>query len=242
MIDQYTAVQRDSATSGAGISAPRALESPPESLLILCPATVVLKRAIDLLLGIALLFMSLPVILIAVGLVKLVSPGPAFYGQRREGKWGRPICVWKIRTMVVDAEQRLHEYLAANPGYRTEWEQHMKLRHDPRVIPQIGGALRRFSLDELPQLWNVVKGEMSLVGPRPFPEYHLACFPESFRQLRRLTKPGMTGLWQITTRSDGDLQAQEYADSFYIRHWSAWLELRILYQTLPSVFIGKGAS
>lgn len=212
-----------------------------EDLLILSPAGVMFKRAVDLVLGIVLLLMSLPAVLLAIAVVKLASPGPAFYRQWREGKRGRPISVLKIRTMVVDAEQRLQAYLNANPAYRSEWEQHMKLRHDPRVIPHVGDFLRRFSVDELPQLWNVVKGEMSLVGPRPFPEYHLACFPENFRALRRVVKPGVTGLWQVTTRSDGDLEAQAHADSFYIQQWSPRLEMRILLQTLSCVFTGKGA-
>jgi lipopolysaccharide/colanic/teichoic acid biosynthesis glycosyltransferase len=143
--------------------------------------------------------------------------------------------------MVRNAEQQLEEHLSRNPSAREEWEQRMKLRADPRVIPVAGRFLRKFSIDELPQLWNVVRGDLSLVGPRPFPDYHLARFPDAFRELRRQVPPGISGYWQIMSRSDSDLTIQEAADSYYVHNWSLWLDLWILFRTAGVVLSGRGA-
>jgi lipopolysaccharide/colanic/teichoic acid biosynthesis glycosyltransferase len=137
---------------------------------LLKPGNLMIKRAFDLALGIPLFLLSLPVILVAGIAVKLVDRGPIFYSQLREGHSGRQFRMWKIRTMGADAEQRLQDHLEANPEARLEWEERMKLAEDPRVLPVVGRFLRRYSIDEFPQLWNVLKGEMSLVGPRPYPE------------------------------------------------------------------------
>lgn len=204
-------------------------------------SAIALKGAFDLIVAIPLALFALPVILFALFAVQLVSPGPAFFVQEREGQGGRRIRIWKIRTMVPDAAARLAQHLAQNPKARAEWQRYMKLRDDPRVVPHVGRLLRRYSLDELPQLWNVIKGEMSFVGPRPFPDYHLQEFSSEFRALRRQVPPGMTGFWQATHRSNGDLGAQEEADTFYILHWSVWLDLWILWRTIPTVVRGNGA-
>lgn len=200
-----------------------------------------LKRTLDLVIGGLSLLATLPVVASAVALVKLASPGPAFFTQRRAGLDGHPVDVPKIRTMHPDAEERLEKHLADDPELRAEWQQHLKLRRDPRLIPGIGPFLRRYSLDELPQLWSVVQGEMSLVGPRPFPDYHLARLAPRFRELRQRVRPGVTGLWQVTVRSEGGVEEQEAADSYYIRNWSLWLDLYILARTLGAVLRGKGA-
>lgn len=205
------------------------------------PVNALLKRCLDLALGVPLLVLAAPVVLLCALAVRAVDPGPAFYAQDREGQGGRRIRVWKVRTMVRDAEARLQDLLHRDPSAREEWERHMKLRRDPRVLPVVGGLMRRLSLDELPQLWNVVRGEMSLVGPRPFPDYHLAKFSEEFRALRRTARPGITGLWQVTARSDADLRRQEEADTYYVRNWSLWLDLWVLLKTPGVVLSRKGA-
>ena len=208
---------------------------------ILCWPNRVIKRTLDLSLGMILLVLVLPLIVLGGLLVKLWSRGPFFFCQNREGMEGHSIKVWKIRTMYQDAEQRLEASLSANPELRREWEERVKLVHDPRVIRGIGVILRRLSIDELPQLWSVVMGKMSLVGPRPFPEYHLQRFPPEFRLLRRQVCPGLTGMWQVMVRSNGSLREQQLYDTYYIRNWSLWLDLWILFRTVQAVLLGNGA-
>jgi Undecaprenyl-phosphate galactose phosphotransferase WbaP len=201
----------------------------------------VAKRLLDYILGVPLFLLSLPVIAISAALIKLVSRGPAFYAQEREGLAGKRIKVWKLRTMYPDAELLLRRHLAENPEAKAEWERFFKLKNDPRILPVVGTLLRRTSLDELPQLWNVLCGEMSLVGPRPFPHYHLEKFDDEFRFMRRNVLPGVTGYWQVSARSDGDLRIQESLDTYYIRNWSIWLDLSLLGRTIQVVLNGKGA-
>lgn len=199
------------------------------------------KRAMDLALALPLVVLTFPIITVMGLAVKLVSHGPIFFRQEREGLHGRPIRMLKLRTMVPDAEARLEAHLARDTTARLQWERSMKLQRDPRLVPVLGSVLRRFSADELPQFLNVLKGEMSLVGPRPFPEYHLQRFSAEFRELRRQVPAGVTGLWQVTDRSNGDLHAQEAADSYYIHNWSLWLDLWLLFRTVRVVLQGKGA-
>jgi Undecaprenyl-phosphate galactose phosphotransferase WbaP len=201
----------------------------------------VVKRALDLTLAGLALVVAAPVIVGAAILVRLLDGSPAFFIQDRSGLDGRRIAVPKIRTMKRDAEQGLEEHLAADPRLRQEWEAHYKLKSDPRLIPIAGRLFRRFSIDELPQLWTVLRGQMSLVGPRPFPDYHMEHFSPAFLELRRRVRPGITGLWQITVRSAGGTAEQESYDSYYIRNWSAWLDLYILSRTIAAVASGRGA-
>jgi lipopolysaccharide/colanic/teichoic acid biosynthesis glycosyltransferase len=173
--------------------------------------------------------------------IRLQSPGPAFFRQQREGQNGRRLTIYKLRTMHDGAPRLLDQYLDSHPAERESWYQYYKLKKDPRVIPGIGVFLRRYSLDELPQLWNVLRGDMSLVGPRPFPYYHLESFPAAFRALRASVMPGITGFWQVSERSDGNLVIQEAEDTYYIRNWSVWLDIYILLKTVSGFLSPKGA-
>ena len=208
---------------------------------LLRPGNQALKRAMDLVLGSLGLFLVLPVIACAAALVRLVDGKPVFFTQARAGRGGRRISVPKIRTMKCDSDATLEDYLSANPAARAEWQSRQKLVEDPRLIPKLGRFFRRFSLDELPQFWSVIIGDMSLVGPRPFPDYHLARFTPGFRELRARVRPGITGLWQITVRSQGGVKEQEAFDSYYIRNWSVWFDLYIVGRTISAVASGRGA-
>ena len=208
---------------------------------LLIPSNRMIKRVIDCALASILLLFSCPLILLMAGLVKLVSSGPVFFRQSREGRSGKSIDVLKIRTMHTDAEALLQIHLASDPKAHAEWLSKFKLRDDPRLLPVIGKFMRRFSIDELPQLWNVLKGDMSLVGPRPFPQYHLRNFSDGFLSLRRSVTPGLTGLWQVSARSDGDLNVQEAQDTYYIRNWSLWFDVYLIVKTFGRVLFPKGA-
>ena len=199
------------------------------------------KRALDLALGSLFLALFAPVILVCALWVKAMSRGPAFFYQERVGLRGRRFLVPKIRTMQPNAHEGLEAHLDADSLMRDEWERGFKLRSDPRIIPIIGVFLRRWSLDELPQLWSVVRGDMSLVGPRPFPDYHLQRFSPGTRALRQAVRPGVTGLWQVTLRGDSDVQAQEDSDHYYVRNWSVWLDIYVLARTISAVLSGRGA-
>jgi Undecaprenyl-phosphate galactose phosphotransferase WbaP len=200
-----------------------------------------LKMVMDRLIAFPLFVASLPVLALAAVWIKFTSRGPAFYRQVREGLGGERLTVWKLRTMHANGDSLLGDWLRVHPEDQAHWNRHFKLRHDPRILPVIGRLLRRSSLDELPQLWSVVRGEMSLVGPRPLPGYHLEQFSREFRTLRTRVLPGLTGLWQVSARSDGDLKVQEALDTYYIRNWSPWLDLYILARTVATVICGRGA-
>jgi Undecaprenyl-phosphate galactose phosphotransferase WbaP len=200
-----------------------------------------LKTVMDRAIALPLFLASLPVMALAAVWIKLTSRGPVFYRQEREGFGGEEITVWKLRTMYTDSDSLLEDWLRAHPQDREHWNLHFKLQRDPRVLPVIGKLLRRTSLDELPQLWSVLRGEMSLVGPRPLPDYHVEQFSCEFRKLRTGVLPGLTGLWQVSARSDGDLKVQEALDTYYIRNWSPWMDLYIVARTVAAVLCGRGA-
>lgn len=190
-----------------------------------------LKRALDLAVGIVGLVCALPLMAFAVAAVKATSPGPGLFRQARLGRGGKSFAIWKIRTMVHDADEKLEQVLSTDPKLRAEWNARFKLADDPRITGVVGRLLRRFSIDELPQLWNVVKGEMSLVGPRPLPAYHVQEFTPEMRELRQFVQPGITGLWQVLGTGDGSAEVQQTHDEYYVRNWSIWLDLHTLIRT-----------
>jgi exopolysaccharide biosynthesis polyprenyl glycosylphosphotransferase len=185
---------------------------------------------------IALMIVAFPMFIIGL-LVKLTSPGPVFFKQQRSGLNGRPFTIYKFRTMVTNAEQLKHELASMNEMSGPVF----KISKDPRITP-IGKLLRKFSLDELPQLFNVMRGEMSLVGPRPLPVDEVKRFNDLAHRRRLSVKPGLTCLWQISGRNNvSDFRDWVRLDLEYIDNWSFWLDLKILWRTVPVVLAGTGA-
>lgn len=206
---------------------------------LLRPEVRIIKRCVDVLSVAAGLLLFWWIFVGIAMAVKLSSPGPVFYGQRRIGRFGREFTAWKFRSMVKDADAILHDYLAKHPELRIEWERDHKLKDDPRVT-WIGRLLRRTSLDELPQLWNVLRGEMSLVGPRPIVQAEVEKYGERFALYQKV-RPGLSGLWQVSGRNDTTYAERVALDCYYVRNWSVWLDLVILARTVRVVLLGKGA-
>lgn len=193
------------------------------------------KRIFDTLAAGTLLLLLSPLLLFIILRIKMDSPGPVFYMSRRYGQRGEQFFMYKFRSMVVDADAQQKDLQCKNEVDGPIF----KIKNDPRVTP-FGKVLRKYSLDELPQLLNVIRGEMSLVGPRPFPIDQIE--KEDLRQLKRLqVKPGITGLWQIRGRSDISFSRLIKWDIWYINNWSFWLDINILLQTIPVVVKGRGA-
>jgi Undecaprenyl-phosphate galactose phosphotransferase WbaP len=206
---------------------------------LLLPLPRITKRSLDLLL-VCLLLPSVALTILLLGLlVKLESSGPIFYRHRRVGRGQTTFQIWKIRTMKANAEELLRNALASDPALREEWQRDRKLRNDPRIT-RIGRFLRKTSLDELPQLWNVLRGDMSLVGPRPIVEEEIAGYGQNFSLYCKVT-PGLTGLWQVSGRNAVSRRDRVRLDSYYVRNWSPWLDLHILARTARVVLTGEGA-
>lgn len=196
------------------------------------------QRTLDCLICLLAAPLALLVGAIIAFLIRL-DGGPALYSQRRIGLGGRPFDCLKFRSMVPDAEARLQQLLASSPPARAEWDRFQKLGEDPRIT-RLGKLIRAFSLDELPQLANVWRGDMSIVGPRPIMADQIALYGESF-QYYCLLRPGITGLWQIAGRNNCTFAERVNLDMEYARTWSVLNDLRIIVLTIPAVLARKGA-
>lgn len=207
-----------------------------------------LKRAFDLVFSLLFLLVFSPLYLILTFLVRSSSPGPVFFKSYRLGRGGKIIACLKYRTMYQDAELRLHDLLKNDPSFRAEWNAFQKVKLDPRITP-IGRFLRRTSLDEIPQFWNVLKGDLSVVGPRP---PTLLGPPEQFLQEIRVlygdrtakilsVRPGITGLWQISGRSQISFEERVKIEEGYAENRTFWNDLKVVLKTIPAVFFSRGA-
>ncbi|SFE51086.1 sugar transferase [Roseivivax sediminis] len=194
-----------------------------------------LKRALDIAL---VLLAALPVLLVLLPICAIIMLDGAspFYRQKRLGQNGRVFRMWKLRSMVVDADSKLESYLDANPAARLEWTVAQKLRHDPRIT-RIGRVIRKTSLDELPQLWNVLRGDMSLVGPRPMMENQREIYPGTAYYALR---PGITGYWQTSSRNESSFAERAGFDHAYLRDVSFGTDLSVLLRTVRVVIVGTG--
>ncbi|MBQ0039998.1 MAG: undecaprenyl-phosphate galactose phosphotransferase WbaP [Treponema sp.] len=200
---------------------------------------VFFKRFIDLFICLCAAPIVLPVVGILALIVKITSPGPIFYAHKRVGFNHSVLKCWKFRSMCIDAEEKLKEILANDPVRAAEWEKDRKFTDDPRVT-KFGKILRKTSLDELPQLWNIFIGQMSFVGPRPVTEPELAKYKQ-FSEYVLSVKPGLSGMWQISGRSDTGYEERINLDTYYIQNWSIWLDIWIIIKTIGVVVKGKGA-
>jgi exopolysaccharide production protein ExoY len=203
------------------------------------PDTFFYRRYVKRVLDVVVVLLALPIVLPVLGLLALLvrrDGGPAFYRQDRVGRKGRTFRLWKLRSMVVDADAQLEAYLAANPEARLEWDRTQKLKNDPRITP-VGRFIRKISLDEVPQLWNVLKGDMSLVGPRPMmPEQRALYQSGAYFELR----PGITGFWQVGDRNDTTFSARAVYDARYAQDLSLMTDVIILLLTIRVVLRGTG--
>ncbi len=197
------------------------------------------KRLLDVVVSGGLMVFLAPLFFGVALAIKLDSPGPALFGHRRIGRRGSFFQAWKFRTMLLNGDEILKQHLSENEAAREEWERDHKLRNDPRVT-RVGRILRKTSLDELPQLWNVLKNEMSLVGPRPIVQAEVSRYGAAFSEYT-CVKGGLTGLWQVSGRNDTTYDERVRLDTMYVRNRSVWLDLFILYRTVGVVLFGSGA-
>ena len=200
----------------------------------------VVKTAFDYILTLVGAVFISPLLVYIAYRIKKEDPGPVFFAHTRIGKDGKPFPCYKFRSMVVNSQEMLQKYLAENPAAREEWERDFKLKDDPRVTPT-GKFLRSTSLDELPQIFNVLRGEMSLVGPRPVIQEELDKYYGETAKLYCTVKPGITGLWQVSGRSDIGYDERVALDATYIKYRSMWGDIVILWKTIGVVLMKKGA-
>lgn len=202
------------------------------------PVQAVLKRLLDIAISLLALIFLAPLMIMLAAAVWFGDRGPIFYGQTRIGRSGRTFRCLKFRTMVVDADERLAQLLRSDPMAAAEWRRDRKLRRDPRIT-SIGRFLRKTSLDELPQLLNILRGEMSLVGPRPIVSAEVEKYGDAFAYYTAV-RPGLTGLWQVSGRNDASYDERVRLDTHYAQCWSVAGDLKIVLLTFPAL-LGKGA-
>lgn len=204
------------------------------------PANILIKKLFDIFASCLLLvILAVPMALIAI-IIKATSKGPAIFSQERQGTKDRSFRCYKFRTMYYDAEERLNKLLDSSEEARREWDDHWKLTNDPRITG-IGKLLRQTSLDELPQIFNVLRGNMSLVGPRPVTRQEIDDFYKDQAKLCFGVPPGVTGLWQVSGRSNTTYEYRIALDSWYVRNWNLWLDIVILFKTVRAVIKKEGA-
>ena len=199
----------------------------------------IMKRIFDIIATICGGILILPIFVMIALLIYLDSPGPIVFGHKRIGQGGKEFSCYKFRSMVPNAQEALEVYLKENPAAREEWERDFKLKDDPRVT-RIGKFLRKTSLDELPQLWNVLIGNMSLVGPRPIVRDEIVKYGDYINDFYLVT-PGITGVWQVSGRSDTTYEERVLMDSWYVHNWSVWIDIVYLLKTVLVVYKAKGA-
>ncbi len=204
------------------------------------PWNIMIKTIYEKILTLIIFIILLPLFLLIAILIKLDSPGPVLFIQKRVGKDNRLFNLLKFRSMYLDNDSRLQEYMKSNPHVRYEWEKYRKIRgNDPRIT-RVGKCLRKFSLDELPQLLNVLAGNMNLVGPRPYLPEEVEDKDPFIKSITRV-KPGITGLWQVSGRSQVSFNKRLKIDEYYIRNWSLWMDIVILLKSIPVFLSRKGA-
>lgn len=199
-----------------------------------------IKRVFDLITSVLLMIALSPLFICLAALIKTSSKGPVFYPSPRLGLKGSTIRCWKFRTMHVDADKTLKKLLIQSSELRREWSLYQKLKKDPRVI-SCGHLLRKASLDELPQLWNVFKGEMSLIGPRPFLKDQMDSLPSSTARCLLSVKPGLSGLWQVSGRNLISFEEKIKLDLEYVQQINFWTDIKIFFKTFPVLLSSKGA-
>lgn len=198
------------------------------------------KRVFDVLFSLGAMIFFLPLGIIVALLIKITSPGPIFYSSKRVGKDGHPIYCWKFRTMFENADKKLFDLLKENPKLKQEWDTYFKLKEDPR-ISSLGKILRKTSLDELPQFYNVLKGDLSVVGPRPVTQEEIRKYFGQKASKILSVRPGLTGIWQTSGRSLLTFEERVRLEESYIDRQSLTLDLRIIFKTIPAMFFTKGA-
>lgn len=227
--------------NGIGVEADRlgACGGRPAAGDILKVQSSVFKRAMDLVFAFSVLTFLAPVLIVIYGLLKIFDPGPALFTQLRVGRDGRTFTVFKFRTMRLDAQERLERLLQTDPEAAIEWANYQKLKCDPRVTV-IGRILRKTSLDELPQLLNIVRGEMSVIGPRPVTSGEIHRYGRDYPYYTAV-RPGVLGLWQVKGRNKLTYPERVAYDVQYVKTWSLWQDFKILFMGVPVVVLGIGA-